>query len=133
MKRTPIKRLRGSNVTEPKRKKPNNFVEKEETDEEKSKDKEKGKNEECGEARGEDILLLLEANSLDDYLAGIAGERSFMGHLRLAGASSRLKDHFDLVGLWFFHLIMREMQWGVRANIEARRRSAILHQHDKTD
>ncbi len=48
MKRTQIKWLRGSNVTEPKRKKHKNVVEKEDTDEEKGKDKEKGGDEECG-------------------------------------------------------------------------------------
>ena len=137
MKRTQIKWLRGSNVTEPKRQKHNNVVEKEDTDEEKSKDKEKGGDEECGEARGEDILLLLDASSLDDYLAAAAGAnagaRITEGHLRLAAAARGLKDHFDLTSLWSFNREIREMLSFWSVNIEARRRSAMLHQHDKTD
>jgi hypothetical protein len=138
MKRTQIKWLRGSNVTEPKRQKHKNVVEKEDTDEEKGKDKEKGGDEECGEARGEDILLLLDASSLDDYLAAAAGAnagaRITEGHLRLAAASRRLKNHFGLIHfIWSVNLAIREMLSFRSVNIEARRRSAMLHQHDKTD
>jgi hypothetical protein len=62
-----------------------------------------------------------------------AGARITEGHLRLAAASRRLKDHFDLTSLWSFNREFREMLSFWSVNIEARRRSAMLHQHDKTD
>jgi hypothetical protein len=68
-------------VSMPKRKKHNHVVD----------------NEECDEARGEDILILLSAN-LDDFLSTRPASSWFVaGHvLQLRMASSKLKSHFGL-------------------------------------